>query len=353
MKPIGEAEIKKHISSGEYLCTYVIFGEETYLKQFYVNKIIKKTVGNNEEFNFARFNGNADMQSVFDAVSQLPFMGEKRCVVLCDFDIDSAKAESVEQLERIIGEQNPSCVFLIWFDTVAVDAKKSRKLAKLVEFCEKNHGAGVLLDKRSDAEILKTITGAAGKRGCRIETTNARYMLEVCGRDLQTLQNELEKLCAYAPGESITREMIDLVAVRTVDSSIFDLVAAINAGNGDKAMGILADLFFQRVEPVSILSVMSGNYVDIYRAKAAEISGLRPRDIASDFGYGNRAFVLDKAGQAAKRMSPAQITNCLQILLDADGVLKSTPSTDRDGHSRSVLEQTIVRLMMCAAGESR
>lgn len=349
MKPIGEAQLKKQIASGEWMNTYVIFGEETYLKQFYVNRMIRKTVGDNEAFNFTRFGGNADMQAVYDAVVQMPFLSERRFVLLCDFDVEAARAEVVEQLYRVIEEQCSTTVFVIWFDTVAVDVKKAKKLGKLVEKCEKCGGVGVQLDRRSDAELVKTLTNAAMKRDCRLDSAAARFMLEVCGRDLQTLQNEIEKLCAYAPRAVLTRELIERVCVRTVDSSIYDLTAAIADRNGDKAMGLLGDLLFQKVEPISILSVMSGHYVDMYRAKAAEIHGVRPAAIAGDFGYGNRAFVLDKASRAAKKLSAQQLSRCLRILLEADAALKSTPSTDKEGYSRAMLEQVIVKLLMVAA----
>lgn len=349
MKPIGEAQLKKQISSAEFLNTYVIFGEETYLKQFYVNKMIKKTVGGNEAFNFTRFSGNADMQEVYDAVVQMPFMAEKRCVVLCDFDVEAARADVLERLNRVIEEQCPTTVFIIWFDTIAVDVKKAKKLIKLVEKCEKCGGVGVQLDRRTDADLVKTLTNAALKRDCRLDSATARYMLDVCGRDLQTLQNEIEKLCAFAPGATFDRATIDRVCVRTIDSSIYDLTGAIADSNGDKAMRLLSDLLFQKVEPVSILSVMSGHYVDIYRAKAAELHGVRASSIAADFGYGNRAFVLDKASRSARKLSHDQISRCLAILLDADEALKSTPSTDKEGYSRAVLEQVIVKLLMVAA----
>lgn len=350
MKPISEIQLKKHISSGEFLNTYVIFGDETYLKQTYVNNMIKKICGGNDEFNFARFNGNVDMQSLYDAVSQLPFMSEKRCVVVCDLDIESSKAEVIEQLVGLVEEQIESTVLIFWLDTVEVNLKKCPKLSKFIEKCEKNRGTGVELNRKSVSELLKLLSNGASKRGCRLETTVARYLVEVCGSDLQTLQSELDKLCSYAPGESISREMIDKVAVRSIDASIYDLTKAINASNGDRALEIIADLFFQKVEPIAILSVLSGNYVDMYRAKAAENDGIRPRDIANDFGYYGRGFVLDNAASAARRLSAAQLSDCLGVLLEADRALKSTRVLDKTGYARTMLEQTVVRLMMIAAG---
>lgn len=350
MKPIGEAELKRHISSGEFLNTYIIFGTETYLKQHYVNQIIRKTTGGHADFNFVRMNGSIDTQALYDAVSQLPFMNEKRCVAVCDFDIEAARADLLERLYDIVAEQISTTVLIFWYDTVEVNPKRAPKLTKFVEHCEKNRGAAVRLDTKSDGELLKLLTKAAEKRGCRLETTSGRYLLEVCGHDLMTLQNEVEKLCAFAPGESITKEIIDKAAVRTVDASIYDLTKAINSGNGDKALRIISDLFFQKTEPIMILSVLSGCYVDMYRAKAAENSGVRPKEIAAEFGYRNRGFVLDNAAAAARKLTGTQLASCLSILLEADKLLKSARAFDKTAYAKTVLEQTVVRLMMCAAG---
>ena len=353
MKPIGEAQLKKQISSGELLNTYVIFGTETYLKQHYVNKIIQKAVGNADAFNYVRFDGNVDVRELNDAVSQLPFLCEKRCVVVCDFDVEAARADLLEGIYAILDQQVETTVLIFWFDTVEVNPKKAPKLTRLVERCEKNRGAGVQLDQRSESELMKLLKNSAEKRGCRMEPTVCRHMLEVCGRDLLTLQSELEKLCFYAPGESISREMVDRVCVRTIDASVYDLTRAIHAKNADRAMEIIADLFFEKVEPVVILSVLSGCYIDMYRARAAENAGLKPREIANDFGYYGRGFVLDNASAAARGLTMAQLSACLGILMEADRALKSTRAQDKAGYARTMLEQTVVRLMLCQRRTAR
>lgn len=353
MKPIAEAQLRKQISSGEFLNTYVIFGNETYLKQYYVNKIIHKAVGDATAFNYVRFNGTVDPRELNDAVSQLPFLCEKRCVVVCDFDVEDARADQLEGIYSILDQQIETTVLIFWFDTIGVNPKKAPKLTRLVERCEKNRGVGVQLDQRSETELIKMLKNSAEKRGCRMEPTVCRHMLEVCGRDLLTLQSELEKLCFYAPGESITCDMINRICVRTVDAGVYDLTRAIHAKNADRAMEIIADLFFEKVDPVVILSVLAGCYIDMYRAKAAENAGLKPREIADDFGYYGRNFVLDNASAAARGLTMSQLSACLDTLMQADRALKSARAQDKTGYARTVLEQTVVKLMLCRRGASR
>ena len=158
----------------------------------------------------------------------------------------------------------------------------------------------------------------------------------------------MEKLCAYSQDGAITREIIDKVAVRRVDVSIYNLAKALTGGRMEEAMGILDDLFFQRVEPVVILSSLSAPYVDMLRAKAALAAGKKPEEIAADFGYYGTAFRLKNAGYTARHMSGGQLRESLEVLLEADGMLKGSKTPPR-----VALEQTLIRLYMIAKGASR
>lgn len=89
-----------------------------------------------------------------------------------------------------------------------------------------------------------------------------------------------------------------------------------------------------------ILASLSSSYIDFYRAKAAQSSGKPASQVAEDFGYAkNRTFVVTKAMNLVSRLDMAHIRNCLDILFNADLMLK-TSAVD----SRTVLEETIVKL---------
>lgn len=346
MKPITEGELKKQLKE-KLAPVYLLYGTEPYLKQHYVNLLIKKAAGEERSFNFNRFDGAPDMQALYDAASQFPLMHPTKCVLVCDYDLEKAPAAELEKLLQIVAEPLDTTVLLFWFDTVEINIKKAAKFKKLAAAAEKRGGQAVELNRRTPAELQRLLCDGAARRGCRLEPTTARYMIETCSDDLQTLLGELEKLCAYGAGEHITREMIDKVAVRKVDVSIYNLAKALTAGRIEEAMRLLDDLFFQRVEPIVILSSLSAPYVDMLRAKAAEAAGQRADAVAADFGYYGTAFRLKNASYAAKRLGMDQLRRSLTVLLEADGSLKGSRTPPR-----VVLEQTLIQLYRIARRDS-
>ena len=53
------------------------------------------------------------------------------------------------------------------------------------------------------------LSDAAKKRGCSFGEIAARYLIEISGTDLSTLQNELNKLCAFVGSGEITKETVE------------------------------------------------------------------------------------------------------------------------------------------------
>ena len=158
--------------------------------------------------------------------------------------------------------------------------------------------------------------------------------------------NELDKLCAYKRDGEILKEHIDTVVVKNVQARVFDLTKALTVGNCDLAMDILDTLIAMKEEPVNILGALVTPYVDMYRAKIYVIGGLRAEDAAKDFNYKNKEFRLTNAARSTSKYSIAQLRKFLDVLNDADRLLKSTSVG-----GRLVLEQTITKLFLVANGE--
>ena len=155
---------------------------------------------------------------------------------------------------------------------------------------------------------------------------------------------ELEKLCAYAKGRDITPADIDRLAVRTLDSSAYDLVRAVNRQNADRAFSLLDELYTQKVEPIMILGAMASSYINMYRAKCAVVAGISATDFAKRLGA-RRPDSLKYAASDASRLEVSQLREGLDILDRADRLLKTSRC---DG--RVVLEQTLTELMASARG---
>ncbi len=336
----NEQILKTNIKNGNILSTYFIYGDDAFLKKLYVDKIIDSTVERDDEFNFIRFESECDLQLVYDAKEQYPMMAEKKCVLLTDYDFEECSKADFEKLQQLLSNPLDTTVFIFWCNNLKFDEKRSSRLKALISATEQSGGMAARLGYRTREELVRVISDGAKKRGAQFSSGVAAYLIDACSEDITVLLSELEKLCAYVQGGTITRETVDLICVKSVDASVYNLTGQILALNTAGAIKMLDNLFDMRVEPMIILHTISDNFIDIYRSLCAAHEQKSISSVAEDFGYGNRKFALEKASRQTGRFDSKKIKFCLNELVDADRRLKSFSANER-----VVLEELIIRLI--------
>lgn len=347
MSIIFEQALKNEIKNADRN-VYILFGNDGYLKKMYVDKISGMYTEEDDVFNFQSFTGDCDLQEVYDSVLQFPVMADKKCVILSDYDFEKCGKSDFEKLGTIISETPDSCVFILVYNVLEVVSKKNTKLSKLVTLAEKNNGVAAELNHRTVPELIKMLTNGASKRGCNFEGSAARYLVETSGEDINTLKNELNKLVFYVGKGDITKETVDLVCVKTVEASVYALSKQIIDCNMTQALKILDELFYLKIEPIIILSTISGFYVDMYRTYVGKERAMTAPEIAKEFDYKNREFAIKNAVNDVKRFDFNKFNLSFEALCAADKSLKSFSN-----NPRIVLEQLVVKLGFIALkGES-
>lgn len=348
MAVINEDTFKSRIKSGNLAPVYIIFGDDGYLKKMYVQKLTKMTADEDDIFNFCRFGADCDLQEVYDFLWQLPMMADKKCAILCDYDFEHCSKTDFDKLLSLVSEGPDTALLVIWFDSLPIDAKKSSKFKKLASAAEKCDGASVLLNHRRAPELVKMLTDGAAKRGCKMDSAAARYLVESAGEDINTLVNELGKLCCFLPNGEITKATVDYVCVKTPEASVYNLSKQIIARQSGEALKTLDELFFMRFEPMMILYTVSSPYIDMYRLYALKKGGVEKGELSELYGYKGREFLIDRAAQNLRLFDLKKLTLSFEALLDADRRLKSYGA---DG--RIILEQLVIRLIyIIAKGEA-
>ncbi|MCL2513173.1 MAG: DNA polymerase III subunit delta, partial [Oscillospiraceae bacterium] len=214
-------------------------------------------------------------------------------------------------------------VIIFWCDTVTFTSRKSEKWRGILDHIKK-YGTAAELNKREAASITSVLCQGAARRGCSLDPAAARHLINTAGDDLNVLLNEIEKLCAYSGGAAITKEMIDAVAVKSLEASIFELSDAILLKDADRAFSILNVLLAKKTEPIMILGTLGSAYTDLYRAKLAVSSGKSARAAAEFFNYKNKEFRLDKAAAKTAKMPLEKIKYAINLLCEADAEMKSS-----------------------------
>lgn len=341
MPEISETELRKQIEKADFAKLYFLYGEEKYLVGHYANKLIEKAGAEGpHDFNLQRFDGGeTGIDEVAAAVEALPVMAERKCVAVSNLDANALRGSETEKLWELFSDLPDTCVLVVYILSLNFDERRDKNWKKFLSKANKA-GATVPFRRLTQARLEKLVCTGAEKRGCTVTRQNAARMLGLCGDDVQTALNELEKLCAYTGSGEISAQTVDLLTVKNLEARVFDLSKAIMAGNSDGAYTILGQLFYQNEEPVSILAVLSGAYLDLYRVKTALQSGYTALEPAKYFDYARKEFRLKNAGYDAKRYSDEMLRQSLNALLEADTALKSSR-----GDRRLVLEKLIAQLI--------
>ncbi|MPN01315.1 putative protein YqeN [bioreactor metagenome] len=309
-----------------------------------ITKLIKPDFS---AFNLHRFEGKeVDLMRVAQCAEALPMMDERMCVVVKDYPLESMNESMKAELESMISDIPKTTVLIFWVQNVSYNFAKDAKHKALCTLFDK-YGTVVRLDKRTNSEIQKLIIKGVAQRKCTIDKQTVAYLVDCVGDDLNNLLGELEKLCYYAGQGEITKEMIDTLAIKSVEAKVFDLTKALFSANKDKVFNILNVLLKQKVEPVIISGTLISAYVDMYRAKVFVTSGKAAKDCMNYYSYPkNVAFRLENAARDSSKISIEQLRRCLDILADCDKKLKSYVL-----QNSLILEETLVKLILIVNGE--
>ena len=344
MAAIGEDLLKLQIKERKFSPAYIFYGDEDYMKKYYLSRIIAAAVGDNlPEFNLHRVDGTkSDIAQITLLAMSVPMMNDYVLIIVNDFDFTGVTNEEIEELFASLGEG-----VIVLFYSQSVKPNQQRAAWKKAMKLFKEQGSSVKFEKKDARELKKIAISAAKKRGCYFPQYLASQFIERVGNDLNLVVNEIDKICAMKGEGEITAEDIDTICVRTLDASAFDLTKALIDGNPSTAFHILKDLAGQKQEPIMILGAVNSAYIDMYRVKVASQKGLQADAVANFYTY-NASWKLKKAAYNAKNLSLSQLRRSINVLCEADEKLKSVAASPE-----VVLDETILKLLLIAARSRR
>ncbi len=312
-----ESELKKHLNSGHFKRIYLCFGEEKMLVKRSAELIEKKISGGDyNEFNYHVFDNDSDIADLSVSADIIPFMSDWNLLRINDMDIDKLNKSDFEALMKILQALPDSTIVIFAMPTLDVTSKTAKaQFKKLMTFADKN-GVCIELSHRTGLALERDMCKWAKAGGCTMSELTAHHLIQYAGEDLNRLNAEMKKLTAYADGGEITDDMIELLVPKSTDANVYDLFGYIVSGDRDRAFNSLSALFYQRVDGVYILTVLSGAYLDAYRTRAGSESGKLSKQIGEDFSYKNRAWVLDKIKRQIHRITTSALRRSMDELLD-------------------------------------
>lgn len=335
-----ESELKKHIKEKKFLSLYLFSGEEKFLVKHYTQRLIEAVFGKTPpEFNYHTFDSTCNIDDIAVATDVMPFMSEYNFVKVTDLNLENLNKTDLDKVKEIIKRLPQTTILLLTFPTLNTGGKNFSSINTIV----KKSGVTVDFKKFDSHAISKQLVTAAGKRGAMLSLANAGKIVDYCGTDLTSLQNEIDKLSAYADGKEITIDMINDLVHINLETKVYYMAEDVIAGRLEKAYREIDILFYQKTEPIAIVNAIATAYIDLYRSRVASESGVPIDGVAREFNYGKRAFVLNKSARTGRNISTYALRESIDEIITADTKLKSTSA---DG--RVIVEKLIAKLSLIA-----
>lgn len=307
------------LKSGKIAECYLFEGAEEYIKQQALKQICARLLPPGlEEMNLVDLT-DPDADSLIAAAETLPFMGDKRLVVVreCSLLTAGRKAEDEDKAQAIVDYLGhvPPTACLIFYVKGKADGRK--KLYTLL----KKKNAIVDFSPMSDGECADWCIRSMRRMGRQLSADNAGRLVFTVGRDAALLRQEMEKLNAYLEDrQEVTAQDIDAICTRSTECTVFQMVDAQVAGHMDTALGLLKDMVRSGEDRVGILAMLLRQYRILYHMRCM-LDERTPQQAQASL-LGIPPFSVGRTQQQARRFDRQRLRAAYDFLMDYEYQLK-------------------------------
>ena len=320
-KTNGKAQLIRDLKNGEFAPLYIISGEETYLKEYYLRQLREKVVDPAfADFNLIEFEGKGlTVEQLNEAIDSYPAMSEKKLIIVSDFDLFKPPAGFSDVLPGILGDLPEYVCLVFYYDVLDGKPDKRTKLYKTLEktacFAEFSH--------QEERELVAWLERRARALGCSIAPEDASYMIFLCGNSMTNLAGEMEKAAAHTTTGIIKKYNIDAVCSPVLDAVVFDLTDAITAGKFDRAVTLVGELIAQKNSEVMIFTTITRHIQRLYAAKLCAEARAGDKQLMEMIGS-KSPYYARQIQNAARRVSLSWLRHAASICARTDSALKGS-----------------------------
>ena len=314
-------ELEKSLKDGILNYIYLLYGEETFLLETSVKKI-KKIFGELVTgINFIEIDEDT-IGSLMQEIQTPSFGFPKKMIIVKNsglFRKETKKkgSASVKDLRDNLEKFLKNNIEYIKESMVLVFIEENVEKLNITKTVESLGGTICEFELQKPIIIEKRLAAICNAYKVKAEQGALEFLIETSGTSMQQLINEIRKLIEYV-GENgtITRQDIEKLAIKSLDSSIFDLTDNLGKKNIKVALDVLNDLIYQK-EPIQKILITLYNHFkklyivklsEKYRKDLAQVMNLKP----------NQSFLLNKYRTQAKYFSEDDIRSILDVMIKLD-----------------------------------
>lgn len=312
-------QLEKEIQSKKMQSIYLLHGEELYLLETILKKI-KNLFGELiQGINYIQI----DEKNVGELISDIetPAFGyEKKLIIVRNTGLlkkeGKKKNAKLNELKEKIAKYVEDNMDIINESNVIVFIEENLEKGKLGTVIEKN-GVVCNFERQKPVDIQKRLKNICNGYKVNVDDVTLRYFIECCGTNMQDLINEIRKLIEYAGTDgTITKQSIDLLSIKQIESVIFDLTDNLGKKATKEALIVLKNLLDSKEPIQKILITLYNHFKKLYIVKLAEKYN---RNLAEAMMLKpTQMFLVNKYKAQASLFQEKELKKLISELIDLD-----------------------------------
>jgi len=324
--------LKKEIKEGKVRSLYLFYGQEEYLKRYYLDAIeglLLKEGGEFRQLNRIVLEGRADAEKIIDNCETLPVFSDRKMVIVKNSGYfkqgskeSASRKGSSKDADLLSYLQNvPGHTCLVFYE------EEIDKRLKSVDAIKKN-GLMVEFPYQKPADLARWVVNKFRASNIAIDPQTASMLVDNCEQGMTDIQHEIDKLVLYlGDRKKVEAADIERVCVKSVKSRIFDLTDAIAEKNGIRALEILNDMIALKEPIPRILFMIAKQFRQILQMKLLAAEGTSAGEAASKMGI--TPYAAGKLLKHARSFTLDELKKAMEECLALDEAVKTGKMNDR------------------------
>lgn len=312
-------ELEKNLKSNNVSSLYLLYGKEKYLIESCIKKI-KNAFGEcMKGINYISIDAESTSKIV-EELSMPAFGYPKKLIIARNTGLFKKEAKKKQSetasikttINSYINENIESIketVILVFVEEEADKTELYTTIDKFGTVCE--------FSPQKPLELKSRLMQICKAYKVNVNDNTLQYFIECCGTDMQTLINEIRKLIEYS-GENgtITKELIDTLSIKQIESVIFDLTDNLGQKKVKEALEVLHNLVYAKEPIQKILITLYNHFKKLYIVK---LCGKYNKDIATSLKLSpNQMFLINKYKNQTRFFKEHELENITKELRNLD-----------------------------------
>ncbi len=305
------------LNQKEFKKVYLLYGEETYLKTLYKNKLKNAILPPDDNMNLTIYEGKGiDVKAIIDQAETMPFFADRRFILVENSGFfKNASPELADYLPTM-----PEETCLVFVEN---EVDKRGKLYKAV----KNTGRVTELGRQDEKSLMNWVLGALRREKKNITSATMELFLTRTGNDMELIQKELEKLLCYTMGKDvITSEDVEAICTVRTENKIFEMINAIAEKKQKKALDLYYDLLSLKEPPMRILFLLTRQFNLLMQVKEMQSQGFDLNGIAANLKL--QSFIVRNYLRQSGRFSIEELKQAVLDCVEAEESVKTGRMND-------------------------